>query len=287
MSVTSFADYLRSPYAFYLRHVLRAETVDDSAREMDGRCFGSLAHEVFQAFGRGEAKDSTDPKRIAEALKRALDALALAQFGRRPWPAVELQVAQFSRRLEFFAEVQARRAADGWRIVEVEWTPSDPVALELGGGESSMFLRGKIDRIDAREKPGSTEREWAILDYKTGSKASDPTKHLDRSGAWKDLQLPLYTLLARGIAQRPQLGIFSVGKDAAETGIRFAAWDESVLESAFEAARDVARKVRRGVFFDLGDDFPDDPILLAIAGRGLVASAAPEGEGEEGGEDAA
>src|SRR5262249_14620014 len=141
-----------------------------------------------------------------------------------------------------------------------EWSPRTPVALELGGGEKPMLLRGKIDRIEAREAPGGTRREWAILDYKT-SKPDAP--RAPRSGEWRDLQLPLYPLLAREIVgdERPQLGIFTVGKDAAASGIEAATWDEAVIESALDTARAVALEVRHGSFFALGDSFPDDPIL--------------------------
>ncbi len=51
--VTAFRDYLESPYLFYLRHVLKAESVDDAARELDGRAFGKLAHEVLEDFAPG------------------------------------------------------------------------------------------------------------------------------------------------------------------------------------------------------------------------------------------
>ena len=275
MSVTSFADYLRSPYGYYLKHVLRADPVDDAAREMDGRSFGTLAHDVFKAFGASGSVHSTEEKEIARILKDALETIALDRFGKRPLPAVGLQVRQLARRLDVFAREQAKRAAEGWRIVEVEWAPGEPVALELGDGARPMLLRGKIDRIESREARGSTRREWAILDYKT---SKPDAARAPRSGEWRDLQLPLYTLLAHEIVgvERPALGIVVVGKDAGDTGIEIAGWDAAVIDDALDAARDVARKVRRGEFFDLGRSFPDDPILLAIAGKGLVASIGAE-----------
>jgi hypothetical protein len=280
MSVTSFADYLGSPYHFYLKHVLRLDSVDDEACEMDARGFGSVAHTVLQAFGDGGARHSTDEKEIARALRDALESVASARFGPRPLPAVRLQLDQFGRRLELFARAQARHAAQGWRIEAVEWKPSGKVALDVGGGEAPMLLTGRIDRIDAREKPGSTQREWAILDYKTASRAVDPEKSHRRSGTWCDLQLPLYTRLAREIAGSPTLGIVTLGRDEVETGFRFAEWDAAAIDDALEAARDVVRRIRRREFDDLGRSYPDDPILLAIAGEGLVAAAGEDGEAE-------
>lgn len=290
MRVTAFADYLRSPYYFYLRHVLRLETIDDRAREMDARSSGSFAHDVLEEFGRGELRDSTDEREIASWLRRRVESLGQRQFGADPRPAVRLQLAQLALRLEHFARAQARRAAEGWRVHETEWKPRTEVRLDLGAGEPPMALHGQIDRIDVREKPGGTRLEWAILDYKTGASAKDPEKaHRNRSG-WKDLQLPLYTLLARELAEggasrldgAPALGYFTVGKDESETGVALARWTPPDLESAFQAARDVVRCVRRGEFDDLGSKLPDDPILLAIAGRGLVAPAEEESGVENG-----
>ena len=149
-----------------------------------------------------------------------------------------------------------------------------------------MPLHGKIDRIDAREERGGTRLEWAILDYKTGASGKTPEQaHRNRNG-WKDLKLPLYTLLARELGREgaPALGYFTVGKDESETGVALARWTDADLESAFEAARGIVRRVRRGEF-DLGRELPDEPILLAIAGRGLVAPVEEESseslEGEE------
>jgi len=278
MHVTAFRDYLRSPYAFYLKHVLRIETLDDAAREMDPLAFGSLAHGVLEAFGRGELCDATDDREIERWLREEVDVLALARFGPRPLPAVAIQVAQLAHRLGFFAREQAQRAREGWRIQHVEWKPATPVALEMGGAEKPMPLRGRIDRIDVRERPGSSRVEWTILDYKTGGSAGDPEKAHRSRGVWRDLQLPLYTLLARelGLEGEPRLGFFRIGKDEPES--RVVLWDygRPDLESAFEAARGVVRRVRGGKPFEEVGDLPDQPILLALAGQGLVEAGAGE-----------
>jgi hypothetical protein len=261
--------------------VLGLETLDDSAREMDPPAFGSLAHDVLEAFGRSELRDSTDERAIEGWLRAAVERIGRARYGASPLPAVELQLAQLARRFALFAREQARRAAEGWRIREVEWTPEERVVLPMGDGEEPMPLRGKIDRIDVHAGSGA----WAILDYKIGQ-AKDPAKTHRSRGRWIDLQLPLYTLLARelGLRGEPELGYFNVGKDGSETGIRRARWSAADLESALEAARDVVRRIRRDDFGETGSGFPDEPILLALAGHGLVEAAGSEDEsaGEEG-----
>ena len=56
--------------------------------------------------------------------------------------------------------------------------------------------------------------EWAILDYKSGDKPDAPTKaHVAKSGELRDLQLPLYALLAAELemGEAPMLGYFALG----------------------------------------------------------------------------
>jgi hypothetical protein len=111
--------------------------------------------------------------------------------------------------------------------------------------------------------------------------------HRRKNGEWRDLQLPLYTLLARelGLAGDPSLGYFKIGKDESEAGVALAPWSALDIESALEAAREVVRRIRRGEFFEIGD-FGDDPIRLALAGIGLVESAEDSDPIEGGGEAA-
>src|SRR5262249_39709679 len=114
--------------------------------------------------------------------------------------------------------------------------------------------------------------EWAILDYKTGK--VEPARKRNRE--WRDLQLPLYTLLAQelGLPGAPVLGHFAIGKDEGGTRVETL----SDLDGAFETARDGVRRIRAGEFDEPGR-LPDEPILLAIAGHGLVESE-PEEEAE-------
>ena len=69
MRVTEFKDYLGCPYRYYLRHVLKLESLADSAEELDGAVFGSLAHEVLSALG----KDPDVAAAKAEAIAKYLD----------------------------------------------------------------------------------------------------------------------------------------------------------------------------------------------------------------------
>lgn len=271
--VTSFKDYLTSPYLFYLRHVLRAESRDDRAREIQPREFGTLAHRVLEDFGRSELRDSTDVDAIAEHLRDRLAARVAALFGEDTLPAVRLQVAQLSWRLGHFARVQAERARAGWRIQEVEWPPrTETFPFPVDGEE--IALSGSMDRIDHHPEHG-----FAILDYKTGEKQEGPRKTHLRRGEWIDLQLPLYALIAGDKVGEalPTLGYVTLGRKPEEIAFRPTEppWTRADLEDAWERARQVVRAVRRGELFEVGDHRPWDPIERAVCGVGLVG-----GEGE-------
>ena len=213
MSVTDFSVYIQNPYLFYLQRVLRVNEVDDSARELDAASFGTLFHDVLQAFGQKEielqkeqnldpaaeasrlndpAAFETEKERIKTALLGILKQYSFARFGSQALPIVHIQCSQLEERLYFLAEKQTEQYRDGWRIWAVEH-PLNAYLRENGGcGEilkfgptkpqetapKPMLIHGKLDRIDVRRLPdGSTE--WRIWDYKT-SKETPVEKHFGR-----------------------------------------------------------------------------------------------------------
>jgi RecB family exonuclease len=268
MAVTSFRDYLASPYLFYVRHVLRLGTVDDRAQELDPRAFGTLAHAVLEDFGRSDLAGSCDEAAIAARLSEELDRLAERRYGGQARAAVRLQVEKLRRRLASFARWQARQSAEGWEIRHVEHAPD---GVELDG----MGLRGSIDRVDYH----AGQRRWRVLDYKTGDAALPPARTHLRSKRWIDLQLPLYRYLAQGLAGDEPLavGYVLLGRSESADPCCELALDEEGYASALELARAVIAKVRAGEFADVGREPPREPVLAALAGFG-VAEAEP---GEE------
>jgi RecB family exonuclease len=286
MSVTSFGTWLRSPYLFYLERLLGLERADDAAHELDALRFGTLAHEVLAAFGAdARVRDATDAVAVGRALSAALDSLVARRHGRHPLPAVVLQVEQLRRRLSAFAAFQALRAAEGWRIAACEWAPKAPVPL--AGVEPPVTLRGRVDRIDVH----ADGRRWALLDYKTSNEPMPPGRaHRARDGTWRELQLPLYALLARpfaaerGLAGPPELGYLVLPRDVSKTGVLIADWSPEDLLDAEDAARRIVRAMRTEGYERLGRDFPeDDPLLAALAGIGLLSE---RDEDEDAGADA-
>jgi RecB family exonuclease len=278
MRVTSFRTFLESPYLFYLKHVLELSSCDDRARELDPMRFGSFAHDVLQAFGESEVRESLSADAIEECLVGAADRLAHERFGADLLPAVELQLEQLKYRFRRVAERQAWRRAQGWRILASEWQPEAGVPFVVDG--EPMKLTGRIDRIDAHD-----DGRWAILDYKTGDAGAHPDAAARTKSGWKDLQLPLYRVLAapfaaeHGLAGMPEVGYFHVGKDDEHIGVALAdGWDEAVYADALETARAIVRRVRAGEFFELKDAraWDDDHIFRALIGADLLQAAIAE-----------
>lgn len=251
MRVTEFADYLACPYRYYLRHVLRLCSADDRALELDALQFGSLAHDVLKYFGDSPLRDSEDGGQIAQALSQELDRRAGGKFGSGPPVEVLLQIEQLRRRLSAFADRQAERYRQGWRIrhVETGCDRDDPALFDVDG--RPLRLRGRIDRIDFHPELG-----WAILDYKTSETPKRPEdSHRDSSKAWIDLQLPLYRHLVGHLKltdaapdQPVALGYIHLPKDVAKIDFELAGWTQDDLRSADEQARSVVRRIRSGDF---------------------------------------
>jgi inactivated superfamily I helicase len=280
--VTEFRDYLACPYRYYLRHRLKLEALADSAQELDAGQFGSLLHEALMDFGRSESRDSKNPDEIRDHLFLALGELAATRFGVAAQPAVQVQIELLKLRLKAFAEQQARRRAEGWRIVHVEQEFGErdgnerPAKFPVGG--QPALLAGRVDRIDRHETTGV----WAVLDYKSSEKAEDPAKTHCKGDDWVDLQLPLYRHLVRelNVTGEVKLGYIQLPKDTTKTAFKLADWTEDDLRRADETAREVVRRIRDGVFWPPAAQppaFSDDFAAICQDGRlGAVADVEAE-----------
>jgi len=248
LSATAFRDYLTCPYGFYLRHVLRLRVLDDSAEELDPLSFGTLAHDVLRTFGSGPLATSTDAAAIVRGLDTALKKLARANFGKSPRPAVRVQLEQLRSRLHRFAQWQAHRAEEGWRIAQTEIGVDEPnFAAVVEGTEVTMYLKGRIDRVDIHAETG----EVVIFDYKTSEDGASPEKTHRKGDAWIDLQLPLYRKLAPalGLPANAKVGYILLPKKLDDIGHRIAAWTDGDFAAAMEQARWVVDQVQDEVFW--------------------------------------
>ncbi len=246
ISVTAFRDYLRCPYRFYLRHVLRLRSQDDALAELDAPQFGVLIHDTLASL-QGPISTSPDPVEVRQFLIAKLHELASKTFGPKPAAAVLIQIEQAELRLAAFAEKQAERAAAGWEIRLVE-SGVDEVDQVRIGNNGELCLIGRIDRIDYHAKSG----QWAIWDYKTSDNAKQPVAvHWTRNAGWQDLQLPLYRRIAAqlGVSGNPTLGYIAIPKQAAGCGFFEAAFSEEQLREADLIANRTASQIAAGEFW--------------------------------------
>ena len=246
ISVTALRSYLSCPLRYYLAHVLRLESTEDSSRELSPLTFGNLVHNVLYQFGDSGCKDSIDEEEIFEFLKAAATKEFRRHYGKSGYPAVRLQLEQIYLRLSAFASWQAQWRADGWIIHEVEYKVTEPVAVLEDYPECK--IHGRIDRIDYHP----AKSEYAIFDYKTSESSDSPeaSHKSSRPPGWSDLQLPMYRHLARGITRDAPilLGYISLGKELAKIGAQIASWDEATLFDADQTAVDVIRAIHNGEF---------------------------------------
>lgn len=251
LSVTAFRAYLACPYRFWLRYVQQLEPRGDALHELDPRLFGSLVHDVLEAFGSDkDIRDSTSASQISDFLDEVLDRLVALRHppGSAPTLAIQAELARV--RLRRFAQVQATHALQGWRIVASEEKAGE--GLDVDG--TDFQIRARIDRIDRHE-----DGRVLVLDYKTGSLGAERVHRDKASGEWLDLQLPLYWYMARRMGygdHRVAVGYLVVGARDKDVKLDLPEWDESTLEEGVECARDVVRKIRGGVFGPMTNPAP-------------------------------
>jgi ATP-dependent helicase/nuclease subunit B len=195
IAVTTFRAILRDPYLYALERIRGIERVTDEGRELDPMGFGTLAHAVVEGWSRTPDASRQDEATLRRHLDQELDRIFQKRYGDHPLPALRLQREQLRARLHALAGVQALRNAQGWEIRAVEAAPvGEGVPFTVDG--LPILLRGRIDRVDFHPGTG----RWQLLDLKTSERPTSPDEaHRTRRGVWKDLQLPLYRHLARGL----------------------------------------------------------------------------------------
>ncbi len=240
--------------------------MDDTKAEADALDFGNICHEALAAMCRHpEMRSSADAGRLRGFLLGVVDQIAKARFGLRPLATVRIQLEGVRQRLAKAAEVEAIERQAGWFPVGdmAEWKLGGSGGIEFNG----VFVKGKIDRIDLHADGGRAR----IIDYKTSDRPVEPRDaHVQavRSGSshpeaalfshggktfrWKDLQLPLYAVLAESdeslrrivAGKKVEVGYFNLPKAVSQTGILL--WPDvgEYLPYAKGCASDVLEKVK-------------------------------------------
>ena len=261
------------PHAYFIRHVLRVEAVDDADDEhrISPLERGSLVHRILEhwlaeaiAEGAVPAPEARWPESWRAHLlavgEEECDRLAARGLvGRRLyWDHDRRQIlADLVRFLDFDDE---RRSHYGSQPAAVELgfgmpdSASGPVSVEIGSGRS-MNVRGSIDRVDTTPHGG-----LLVVDYKTGSAgAYEKLGPDDPTLAGHRLQLVLYDLAARSM-----LGIADSADGHGAYWFVSTKGQFSDIGYATNAARRQVLKAVNAIVDGVGDGLfpmhPDEPV---------------------------
>lgn len=236
VSVTALSDYLRCPYLFYLRHVLKCEPAAPQARELSALQFGSLMHHIVAEFSSSKIISETSEEKILRFLLSQLDKSFNREFGKQPFAEVLVQYHQMSARLRAYAEWQAEWTSQGWQPWKIECSFSEP-GFKIETPSGTAFLKGRIDRIDYN----AGLDEYVVLDFKSAERAASPASAFSKKRGWLDLQLPIYSFYCERAfstelkEKKVHLALLPISSRDESLSAKFAKWDDEKFQSAREA----------------------------------------------------
>ena len=261
------------PHAYFMRHVLRVEAIDDADDEhrISPLERGSLVHRILERWLAEAIADGAVPApkvRWPESWRTHLLAVGEEECDRLAarglvgrhlyWAHDRRQIlADLVRFLDFDDEQRARY---GSQPVAVELgfgmphSASGPVRVEIGDGRS-MSVRGSIDRVEATPHGG-----LLVVDYKTGSaRAYEKLGPDDPTLGGQRLQLVLYDLAARSL-----LGVTDTAEGHGAYWFVSTKGQFSDVGYATNAARRQVLKAVNAIVDGVGDGLfplhPDEPV---------------------------
>ncbi|MEK6742664.1 MAG: PD-(D/E)XK nuclease family protein [Nitrospirota bacterium] len=183
-SVTELDDYLKCPYAYYVKHLLRISPLEEVSEDISALDRGSKVHSILRRFYAEWNGPVTAGDR--DKANELLAGLADREF------SYEADTFRNRREKDLFVTVMAERFLDaeeefwkqGFRPAYLE-QKIESFTLTLADG-TGVELHGKIDRIDVDE-----HGNFIIVDYKTGGYPL-PVMTLEQ----EIFQLPVYAVMA-------------------------------------------------------------------------------------------
>lgn len=194
VSPTGLETWVRSPYKFFLQHVLGVKPLDDpdEAAQIDALTRGTLIHNILERYVRGSiAGEPLDHARLWTVATEILDR---AEEDSPGWLAQlwDKDRGTIMRDLSTWFDRDSTDHDSGWQPHDVELAFGDDHLVQLNLGDKTIRFRGSIDRIDRH-----TDGRLRVTDYKTGK--GDKYKALTADNPTDEgmrFQLPVYTLLA-------------------------------------------------------------------------------------------
>ncbi len=246
---TGLERYIKCPFTFYLRDVLRLEAPEEpgDGLEMDPLEFGTLAHAILQRTFEAVINGRLDLSGALSELDRAWQA-ACDQAERRGVTGASLAWQARREALRHDLREAVRRDPVFSRCDGVPAhaervfgrAHGSPVTLELGDGRVVSFA-GRIDRVDV---VGAGRR---VVDYKTGAGTSEEERLKDALS----VQLPVYLLAVKqvdGIDGPVTAEYRMVTRRGGFRRLELSGSDEQILGRLRQLAGDAAALMDRGMF---------------------------------------
>jgi hypothetical protein len=240
ISASRLKTLLGCPHQHLYENVLGWDEPDEVevASEIDPMMFGTLFHDVAEAFHRAHGTAFGKRERSLAAWKDIARTFADEVFDScaRSYPLAGDEIRDQQRqRLQRAVRTLLDRDWDGKprRFVDVERSFGEPEGIELATPSGPLWVRGQIDRIDV--EGGVT----LVRDLKTGR--PDPRDPGDAPDATTDIQIALYGLAIKAESGKAEPGKAKLPEvvhaayayfNARGTGVRAYTDDFPVLEAA-------------------------------------------------------
>lgn len=254
-SPSQLETYIACPFQFFSKYVLGLKPIDERDElDEDPTERGSQLHDILENFETllKQQPGDADLNWIAALLVEQVRTRALSQPSDLDQGRWEIERERLIRTIGQYVEQRKAYEREGeaqFRPYLLEFTfgeagQAHPV-LEIGEGERTIRLRGRIDRIDLAET--SEGSRFRVIDYKSGSVPSSTDV---KQGEM--LQLPLYAMAVERLLFRDRaaglfdLGYWSLRKDGFKA-IAFATWDQD-QETLVAHVLALVDELRRGVF---------------------------------------
>ncbi len=270
-SATRLEMWASCPHAYFVRHVLRVDPVEDpeESYRITPLTRGSLIHDVLDQWLDEQIITNAVPepgigwtgaqlRRLRDLGEAEADRLAArGMVGRRVYWNRERQVL-LQDLTGFLAFDNIQRAAHGTRPIATELpfgmpgSSTPPIEITLPDGRS-LRLRGAIDRIDE-----ARDGTLTVIDYKTGStRGYDKLTAEDPVPGGAHLQLVLYALAARSV-----LGIDNPARGAywfVTSRGQFSTVGYPITEPVTDAALGIVAEISDGIGAGVFPQHPATP----------------------------
>ncbi len=152
ISASGYNSLVACPYQFYARHILRLNELDEVREGVEKRDYGEWVHDILHRFHQQFSILGEYPRTVLDEALQHISKLVFAPTVERDYLA-RAWLLRWQQAIPAYLDAQLKSEAEGWRYQSGEVPFELPLSDEL-------VLRGRIDRVDARES------EIKVLDYK-------------------------------------------------------------------------------------------------------------------------